>query len=60
MTKSQNVADADGVSRKDVYTKVTECIISDLEQGVRPWMKPWNGEHAAGWGIRGKVNAIPG
>ena len=27
---------------------MTERIISDLEQGVRPWMKPWSGEHAAG------------
>ena len=41
-------ADANGVGRKDVYTKVTERIISDLEQGVRPWMKPWSAEHAAG------------
>ena len=37
-----------GTDRKDVYTKVTERIISDLEQGVRPWLKPWNAEHAAG------------
>src|ERR1700691_6011711 len=43
-----NTADANGVGRKDVYTKVTERIISDLEQGIRPWMKPWSGEHAAG------------
>jgi antirestriction protein ArdC len=34
--------------RKDVYTRVTERIINDLEQGIRPWMKPWNAEHAAG------------
>ena len=47
MTNTQN-ADAKGVDRKDVYTKVTERIISDLEQGIRPWMKPWSAEHAAG------------
>ncbi|PUB88017.1 MAG: antirestriction protein [gamma proteobacterium symbiont of Ctena orbiculata] len=35
-------------SRQDVYTRVTDKIIADLEQGVRPWMKPWNAEHAAG------------
>jgi len=35
-------------NRKDVYTRVTDRIIADLEQGVRPWMKPWSGEHAAG------------
>jgi len=34
--------------RQDVYTRVTDKIIADLEQGVRPWMKPWNAEHAAG------------
>ena len=35
-------------SRKDVYTRVTDRIIADLEQGVRTWMKPWSAEHAAG------------
>ena len=35
-------------NRKDVYTRVTDRIIADLEEGVRPWMKPWNAEHAAG------------
>jgi antirestriction protein ArdC len=34
--------------RKDVYTRVTDRIIADLEQGVRTWMKPWSAEHAAG------------
>ena len=35
-------------SRKDIYTRVTERIVADLEKGVRPWVKPWNVEHAAG------------
>lgn len=35
-------------SRPDIYTRVTNQIIADLEQGVRPWVKPWNAEHAAG------------
>jgi antirestriction protein ArdC len=35
-------------TRQDVYTRVTDKIVADLEQGVRPWMKPWNAEHAAG------------
>jgi len=34
--------------RQDVYTRITSKIIADLEQGVRPWMMPWNAEHAAG------------
>ena len=35
-------------NRKDVYTRVTDRIIADLEQGVRTWLKPWSAEHAAG------------
>jgi antirestriction protein ArdC len=34
--------------RQDIYTRITGQIIASLEQGVRPWMKPWNGENAAG------------
>lgn len=34
--------------KQDVYTRVTERIIADLEQGVRSWLKPWHSEHAAG------------
>ena len=34
--------------RGDVYTRVTDKIVADLERGVRPWLKPWNAEHAAG------------
>ena len=34
--------------RQDVYTRVTDKILADLEQGVRPWMKPWDAEHTAG------------
>ena len=34
--------------RKDVYTRVTERIVADLERGVRSWMKPWNAGHTAG------------
>jgi len=33
---------------KDVYSRVTNRIIADLEKGVRPWMKPWSAENAAG------------
>jgi antirestriction protein ArdC len=24
-----------------LYTCVTECVVADLERGVRPWLKPW-------------------
>lgn len=29
-------------ARSDVYARVTSRIVADLEQGVRPWMKPWS------------------
>ncbi len=34
--------------KTDLYDRVTAHIIIDLEQGVRPWFKPWNAEHLAG------------
>jgi antirestriction protein ArdC len=36
------------ITRLDLYTRVTDRLVADLERGVRPWMKPWNAEHAAG------------
>lgn len=32
--------------RADVYSRVTDRIVSDLEKGVRTWMKPWSSDHA--------------
>jgi antirestriction protein ArdC len=34
--------------RTDVYQRITDQIVCELEKGVRPWLKPWNAEHAAG------------
>lgn len=34
--------------RQDLYVRVTNQIVADLEKGVRPWTKPWDAEHAAG------------
>ena len=34
--------------RQDIYTRVTAKIVASLEQGVRPWIRPWNAENAAG------------
>ena len=34
--------------KSDVYSRITDRIIAELEQGVRPWLKPWNADHAAG------------
>lgn len=38
--------------RQDIYETITDRIVADLERGVRPWMKPWNAEHAAGRIVR--------
>lgn len=34
--------------KADVYERITSRIVAELEQGVRPWLKPWNAEHVAG------------
>jgi antirestriction protein ArdC len=36
------------IPRQDIYTRVTDQIIVSLEAGVRPWVKPWSADHAAG------------
>jgi len=47
-------------TRADVYSRVTAKIVADLEKGVRPWLKPWNAEHAAGHITRPlRANGIP-
>lgn len=35
-------------TRTDVYSRVTDKIIADLENGVRTWTKPWSMTHTAG------------
>ncbi|GAJ95446.1 hypothetical protein RRH01S_12_00030 [Rhizobium rhizogenes NBRC 13257] len=34
--------------RADIYTRITDRIVADLEKGVRPWMKPWNAANTEG------------
>ena len=34
--------------KADVYQKVTDIIVAQLEKGVRPWFQPWDADHAAG------------
>lgn len=34
--------------RTDTYTRITDRIAEDLEQGVRPWMKPWSAANTDG------------
>ena len=35
-------------SAVDPYARITGRILEQLEQGVRPWTKPWSAEHLAG------------
>ncbi|HTU44886.1 MAG TPA: zincin-like metallopeptidase domain-containing protein [Bryobacteraceae bacterium] len=46
--------------KADVYTRITNRIITDLEQGVRPWMQPWNSEKAGARILRPlRHNGVP-
>jgi antirestriction protein ArdC len=33
--------------KQDIYSRITNQIVSHLEQGVRPWVRPWDAGHAA-------------
>jgi antirestriction protein ArdC len=47
-------------ARIDLYTRVTEQIIAQLEAGTRPWVQPWQAGHAAGEVSRPlRYNAVP-
>jgi antirestriction protein ArdC len=34
--------------QSDIYARITNKIVSDLEQGQLTWRKPWNAEHLSG------------
>jgi antirestriction protein ArdC len=34
--------------RVDVYARITDRIVADLERGVRPWMRPWSVANTTG------------
>jgi antirestriction protein ArdC len=34
--------------KQDVYIRITDKIVADLEQGVRTWMQPWSVGNTAG------------
>ena len=46
--------------RVDVYQRVTDQIVAALEQGVRPWQKPWNAAATVGRIVRPlRGNGVP-
>ena len=34
--------------RADIYARITDRIVADLEHGVRPWMRPWTVANTGG------------
>jgi antirestriction protein ArdC len=34
--------------KADVYQKITDQIVRELDKGVRPWHQPWKAEHSMG------------
>jgi antirestriction protein ArdC len=34
--------------KADIYQRITDQIVLELEEGVKPWLKPWNAKHAEG------------
>ena len=34
--------------RADVYARITDRIVAELEKGVRPWMQPWRSGNGRG------------
>ncbi|PZR94757.1 MAG: antirestriction protein ArdC [Stutzerimonas stutzeri] len=34
--------------RNDIYARITDRIVADLEKGVKPWMQPWRSRNAIG------------
>ena len=45
--------------RSDLYTRVTERVVADLERGVRPWLKPWTGGGSSPIPTPRRHNGIP-
>ncbi|MBZ9735039.1 ssDNA-binding domain-containing protein [Mesorhizobium sp. CA18] len=42
MTRKENA------ERMDVYARITDRIVAELEKGIRPWMQPWQSSNASG------------
>lgn len=36
--------------RQDPHSRITDRILAELEQGTRPWLKPWSGGDLAASG----------
>jgi antirestriction protein ArdC len=46
--------------RSDIYQRITDQIVDQLEKGVRPWHQPWSAGHLAGRITRPlRANGVP-
>jgi antirestriction protein ArdC len=43
---------------RDIHSEITNAILADMEAGVLPWAKPWNGAGGGGLGL--PMNAATG
>jgi antirestriction protein ArdC len=34
--------------KADIYQRITDQIVTELEKGVKPWLQPWHADHAGG------------
>jgi antirestriction protein ArdC len=49
-----------GTVRRDLYQRITDQIVRELERGVAPWRKPWDASHLAGRVMRPlRHNGVP-
>lgn len=39
---------SEGGKRVDLYERITERIVAELEKGVRPWVQPWSSANMTG------------
>ena len=54
--RDQDMSGQKDQQRGDIYTRITDKIVADLERGVRPWMQPWK----AGCQRRRKIRPVGG
>lgn len=48
MKKPTKTSDRTGAARSDVYARITDIMLAQLEEGVRPWGQPWSAARLAG------------
>lgn len=50
MTRCADWKGVTTVTKQDPHTRITSRILAELEQGTRPWLKPWSGGDMAASG----------